>query len=255
MSQDLVHDANEIHLLGPCPVCGNGSTPFLPRADAARLIYATEVGMDQPDDEAIVRVLNIAISVRLWARTLDLALQGCLVPVEIREGDDVRWQPIEQRLGHEEIAQYRLQFGDVSGEPSDPTSDHLLTSAERQRLTLAIYAGLGDGPGTLEQREAVIHWAEMVRRSVHDLDGILAGRLLPHVLADGEERFCVGRVDDLPAQRRAGYRHGIAQLETFCGQWRCSEGLSAQKKEDPMAREIPPDLLEGIPPEGTADWD
>ena len=77
MPHDHIHNADGIAPESPCPVCGDGCTPILSRADEERLIIATAVGMGQPDEKAIVRVLNTATCARLWSRILDLALQGC----------------------------------------------------------------------------------------------------------------------------------------------------------------------------------
>ena len=215
MPQDHLHDADGIHPASPCPLCGDGSTPVLSPADEGKLALATAVGMGRPDEAAIVRVLNAAIRVRLWSRALDSALQGCFVPVEIREMDDVQWQPIEQRLSPEEMARYRLEFGNISDEPSESAFGELLTSAECQRLTLATYASFGDGPQFYEQAEAVIHWAETIRRSNQDLVCILDGQLVPYTPDDDEECICERPVDELSAPQRAKYRHSLAQMETW----------------------------------------
>jgi hypothetical protein len=171
------------------------------------------VGMGRHDPEAVSRLLKAATSAHLATRTLDLALEGRVVPELVHVTGAVLWQPVEQRLSPDEIDRYRSEIGHVSADTSG--AGGLLTGAERKRLVLATAAQFGDGPESSQQAQAVLEWAETVRDSVRELEDILNGRLLPYIPDDDDERSIeVREVEELPADQRTTYRRALAQLKT-----------------------------------------
>ena len=210
----MPYDADDAHTVCPCPVCGDGSTPVLSRADGERLIFAMTVGMGRHEPEAVGRLLEAATSAHLAARTLALALEGRAVPILIHETGAVFWQLVEQRLSPDEIDRYRSEVGSVSADTSG--AGGLLTGVERKRLVLATAAGFGDGPESSQQAQAVLEWAETVRDSIRELEDILNGRLLPYIPNNDDERLIeVREVEELPADQRTTYRRVLAQLKTL----------------------------------------
>lgn len=200
-----------------CPVCGDDSAQLLSPVEANKLILAATYGQRQADDEAISRMLNAGINVRLRTRTLELALEGRVVPVEILAGE-VYWRPFEQCFTADEAAQYRMDFEQVAGDSSDSFCDDSLTAAERERLTMAAVS-VDAGLGCYERAETVIQWARTVRAAEQDLQAILAGQLMPVILAEVEGKFWLQEVGELPECQRVRYQRALADLDARGGQF------------------------------------
>lgn len=198
-----------------CPLCGNGVELLLSAADVEILFLAMTVGMGRADVDAVDRLLTGAINARLLNRVLDVALQGHLLPFDVDMSGEVSWRPTQESLSAAEIAAYHAELQRASAQHSDAATSSLLTGVERRQLALATAAGFRGQSQPLDVEDIVLEWAEGARDMAYDLDGILAGQLVPYIADDDpQRRIQVEDFEDLPDDEQVRYRLALDMLET-----------------------------------------
>lgn len=186
-----------------CPVSSPREllTPLEEQLLIAGLIAAT----GQIDPDAIENLLNSACYARMSIITLGLAMEGQVVPIGFDEFGRVRWRRAEECLRPEQVRELRQSLAQVKARSPEV----------RRRTLLTILAQCGDTPMASAEVEAIVAWAEEIRRMGEDMEGVLRGWLVPFIAPNGA--IGIDRIERLAPHVREIYRRQRAELERQAG--------------------------------------